>query len=204
MNIMRRERYSRIMTAGVAALVLGAAACGGATEEPAAAAEPAVKTALVRTETPVQQDVVDVVSLSADLEPKRRATLAAEVPGTVERLSVGLGDRVSAGQLLATIDTRALQQQAAEAEALARQAQAQFGRAQALFERRSITQQQMLDAVTGRDVAEARLASVKLNLEKSQVRAPWAGSVAQSRWTCSRWWRRRRPPTCPIWRSAGR
>jgi membrane fusion protein (multidrug efflux system) len=182
MNIMKRETYSRMAVGVVAALALSIAACGGGTQEPAAeAAPPAVKTALVRTETPVQQDVVDVVTLSADLEPKRRATLAAEVPGTVERLNVGLGQRVSAGQLLAAIDTRALQQQAAEAEAMSRQAQAQFGRAQALFERRSITQQQMLDAITNRDVAEARLASAELNLDKSQIRAPWAGSVAQKR-----------------------
>jgi len=186
MNVMKRETYSRmaagLLAGGALAFALGTAACGGGAEEPAAAAaEPVVKTALVRTETPVQQDVVDVVSLSADLEPKRRATLAAEVPGTVERLTVELGQRVTSGQLLAAVDTRALQQQAAEAEALARQAQAQFGRAQALFERRSITQQQMLDAITNRDVAQARLASAQLNLEKSQIRAPWAGSVAQKR-----------------------
>jgi membrane fusion protein (multidrug efflux system) len=183
MSIMQRETHRTLsgLLAGILVLLTsGLVACGGG-EEPAASAEPQVKTALVRTEIPVQQDVVDVVTLSADLEPKRRATLSAEVPGTVEVLHAERGQRVSAGQLLAAIDTRALQQQVAEAEALDRQAQAQFGRAQALFERRSITQQQMLDAVTNRDVAKARLASARLDLEKSRITAPWAGSVATKR-----------------------
>jgi membrane fusion protein (multidrug efflux system) len=165
-------------------LVLGlaAAGCGGGHSEAKAPVEEAAeKVALVRTETPVLQDVDDVVSLSADLEPTRRAVLASEVSGVVERLSVELGQRVGAGQTVAAIDTRTLEQALAEARALDRQARAQYERAEALFEKRSITKAQMLDAVTNRDVAEARLASAELDLDKSRVEAPWAGRVAGKR-----------------------
>lgn len=165
-------------------LSLVASGCGGGGESSADTAdggEPAVKTALVRTELPRQQDVVDTVSLSAELRPERRAVLAAEVPGTVERLAVEEGRAVARGDLIAAVDTRALEQRAAEAEALARQADAELKRAEALFERRSITKQQMLDAVTDQEVAEARLATSRLDLEKSRVRAPWAGRIAEKR-----------------------
>ena len=73
---------------------------------------------------------------------------------------------------------RALRQQVAEAEALYTQAQDRFERAEKLFAKRSITKEQHIDAVASRDVAEARLASVRLSLEKSEVKAPWAGHVA--------------------------
>lgn len=179
---------SALVPAAALLLALAAAGCGGGGETTAdvegaggAAAGPEVKTALVRTEMPVQQDVVDLATFSADLEPQRRAVLAAEVAGAVDRLAVERGQAVRGGQLLAAVDIRSVEQQAAEAEALARQAEAQHARAQALFDRRSITKQQMLDAITSRDVAQARLASARLQLDKSMVRAPWAGRVAATR-----------------------
>lgn len=182
----RQQRPSRwVVPAALLLLLLFFlfVACGG--EEPAeaasAAAAPEARTALVRTEVPEQRDVVDAVTLSADLEPQRRAVLAAEVPGTVDSLSVERGERVGRGQTLARVDTRALQQQLAEAEAVSRQAQAQFERAQALYERRSITKAQMLDAITHRDVAQARLSTTRLDLSKSRLVAPWSGQVAATR-----------------------
>jgi membrane fusion protein (multidrug efflux system) len=127
------------------------------------------------------EEVSDVAVFSADLLPLRRATLAAEVAGNVEAMSVELGQRVRKGQVLARIDTRALRQQLAEAEALFNQARDRFERAEKLFAKRSITKEQHIDAVAGRDVAEARLASANLRLEKSEVKAPWTGHVAAKR-----------------------
>jgi membrane fusion protein (multidrug efflux system) len=85
---------------------------------------------------------------------------------------------VAKGQLLATIDERALAQAVAEAEALLRQAALQFERAENLFDRRAVTKAQLLDAVTNRDVAEARIATARLALDKARVRAPWGGRIA--------------------------
>jgi biotin carboxyl carrier protein len=96
-------------------------------------------------------------------------------------MRVEVGQRIGAGALVAAVDTRALAQALAEAEAYHRQATAQHQRATSLYEKRSITQQQLLDAVTAKDVAEARLASVRLELDKSRVRAPWGGEVAAKR-----------------------
>lgn len=136
---------------------------------------------LVETATPAVEDVLDVAELPGDLLPARRAVLAAEVPGTVERVTVDLGDPVRAGQTLVTIDTRALAQTVAEAESVFRQATAQRERAENLFEKRSITKKDLLDAVTNQEVAESRLASARLELDKSRVAAPWAGRVTGKR-----------------------
>jgi len=163
----------RLGAAGAALLV---AACGGHAEPPA---PPAERVAQVRVLELQPRTVVDRASLPADLLPLRRATLAAEVGGAVESVRVELGQAVAKGTLLATIDERSLAQTVAEAEALVRQAQLQYERADNLFGRHAITKAQMLDAVTNRDVADARLASAKLTLEKARVTAPWSGRIAE-------------------------
>lgn len=151
--------------------------CGGDSSPAAAQAEPTERIVEVKTLELVPQAVTDVASLPAELLPLRRAVLAAEVSGSVEGLRVKEGDWVGKGQALASIDTRALQQQVAEAEAVDRRAQARHQRASRLFEKQSITQQQLLDAITDRDVAQARLAGAQLRLDKSRIRAPWSGQV---------------------------
>lgn len=178
---MRRNHPARRLAA--LASLIGSpllAACGGATEGEAAPAEED-RTVLVRTVMPSLETVVDRVELSADLLPARRAVLAAEVPGVVDVMRVDVGQRVGAGDLVAAVDTRSLAQALAEAEAYHRQATAQHQRATSLYEKRSITQQQLLDAITAKEVADVRLASAKLDLDKSRIRAPWSGEVANTR-----------------------
>lgn len=163
------------------ALSLLVSACGGEdAATPDGTPEPE-KVASVRTVQAQAETVVDLAVLSADLEPRRRAVLAAEVPGVIEELHVDVGDAIEAGGLVARIDTRGTRQQLAEAEALHRQAVDRAERAEALFARRSITEPQRIDAVAQRDVAEARLSSAQLALEKSEIRAPWSGRVAAKR-----------------------
>ena len=167
---------------GLLALLVALAACGGGDQAGGPAAEPtpeADRVAQVRTVVLQPRPVVDRISLPADLRPVRRATLASEIGGRVEAVRAELGAAVGAGQLLATIDERSLAQAVAEAEAFLRQANQQNDRAVALFERRAVTRAHLLDAATAKDVAEARLASARLQLDKARVRAPWAGRIAE-------------------------
>jgi membrane fusion protein (multidrug efflux system) len=173
---MRRGYLVLVALLVLAGLLSGCGSDGEATAQTEVATQE--RTATVRTVLVEAEKVSDMVVFSADLLPLRRATLAAEVPGTVDELRVELGERVRQGQVLARIDTRALRQQAAEAEALFTQAQDRFERAEKLFAKRSITKEKQIDAIASRDVAEARLASVRLSLEKSEVKAPWTGHVA--------------------------
>jgi len=157
------------------------AACGDAEPDAPAPPPPEERAVRVRVLTVEPETVIDYLDLPADLLPDRRAALAAEVPGTVETLRVEVGQVVAAGELLAAVDTRALQQEVAEAEALFEQAEDEHRRAEALFEKRSVTRSDLVRAKTTRDVAEARLASARLQLDKSRVEAPWAGTVADRR-----------------------
>ena len=103
-----------LLAAVLVTLSVGAAGCGG-DGEPLPASSPDARPVPVRTVAIEPEDVVETLDLPADLHPDRRAVLAAEVPGTVERLLVDDGDRVAEGELLAAVDTRALEQALAEA-----------------------------------------------------------------------------------------
>lgn len=142
---------------------------------------PAERVATVEVIEVLPETAVEHAVLSADLLPLRRAVLAAEVSGVVETLLIEEGQRVEQGVVVAHVDTRALQQGLNEAEALFRQAEADFQRAESLFASRSITRQQHIGAATAKDVALARKESALLQLEKSAVKAPWPGTVAATR-----------------------
>ena len=177
-TIAPSARKPAVVLAPLLAL-LCAAGCGRTQSEASPAPVPVVdRPVAVSTLTLSGRTAVDEASFPADLFPLRRAVLAAEVPGTVESLMVREGQTVAEGRQLVGIDTRSLKQRLVEAEAVDRQRRLQFERAQALLERRSITQMQFLDAQTARDVAAAQLASAQLELEKSKVTAPWTGTVA--------------------------
>ncbi len=124
---------------------------------------------------------------------KDEATVAAQVEGQVEKTKVDFGDRVTAGQELALIDTKtyeALAQQAeanlARANANATNAQQNLSRAQTL-QKEKISPQSELDkaindagqAEADIKAAEAALVIAKLNLEHSHVRAPFDGAIAE-------------------------
>ena len=134
-----------------------------------------------------------VAQVVGTLAARDEATVAAQVAGQLEKITVDLGDQVSAGQELALIDTAAY-------DALVRQAAANLARVQASaanatqnlqrvegLRQGNIASNSDLDqavaeaARTAADVksAEAAQAIARLNLERSRVRAPFDGVIAQ-------------------------
>lgn len=174
-------RVAQVKTVAlVAALMVVMSGCG---ESPQVAPEQEVTPAATPVDVVVMtpESVRDEIVVPAEIEPARRATLAAEAGGRVEALVGDLGDRVAAGRGLVTLDRRSANEALAEAVAVERQARLQRERAEALLERRSITKAQLLDAVTAHEVALARLASARLALAHTTVVAPWAGEIAARR-----------------------
>lgn len=178
MNVNRRHWIGVLGLAGLLPLL----ACSrGETSSVLASPTPPEKVVPVTAVVTASREVVETISLPADLLPNRRAVLAAEVTGAVEKVHVEAGDRAASGRVLVEIDTRTLRQRLAEAEAVHRHRQELFRRAEKLLAKKSITEQQYLDAVTERDVAAAQLENARLELEKSRVTAPWPGTVAARR-----------------------
>ncbi len=194
---MRRPVWS-LLSAGLLALLAGGCAQSARDEQTArvetateatggddratdARTQRAARAVAVTTRVAQPRRVVDQAFLPGSLAPVRRATIAAEVEGRVDRVGVEVGDAATARTLLAEVDTERLEQAVVEAKATQRQRSARLDRAEKLFARRAITQQQLLDATTEAEIAEARLARARLDRGMSRVDAPWTGAVSR-RW----------------------
>ena len=134
-----------------------------------------------------------VLSIIGTLFAKDEAMIAATVEGQVEATRVDFGDRVTLGQELALIDVTTY-------EALARQATANLAKARASLvnaeQTLKRTQDLLKDKISSASeldkatadagqaraetkAAEAAEAIAQLNLERSRVRAPFPGAVAE-------------------------
>ena len=123
---------------------------------------------------------------SVDLRPR--------VSGYIERVAFEEGEDVARGDLLFVIDPRPYQAALAQAEAqleaarsAARLARAQDARAQSLIEAKVISREEFearraasAQGDAGVRAAEAAVATARLNLQFTQVRAPIAGRVGRA------------------------
>lgn len=184
-----------LTAAGVAlmALAAGAAAVQGfharaAAPTVAAAAPLPVRAATLRLEA--DHEVVE--RFLGRIEPARETRVGFERGGRVIAAPIEEGDRIAAGAVLARLDDAALQvearrlaaQRAADQADLAL-AQATLERSAALSDRGHLTGQSLDEARFSADAARARLAvvdaliaAVALDIEKSTLSAPFAGTIA--------------------------
>jgi membrane fusion protein (multidrug efflux system) len=178
----------------LAPLLLVLAACHGAPDAPAPVAAEAVEAAVsVRTVAAVSSPMPTRVPLVGTLVASKQAQVAADTSGVVVETRVERGERVRKGQVLVVIDSRTtgLSAAASAAQALATSAQADVAakdcaRAEDLYKQGVIARAQYertraaCDAQGG--VAEAARATAELasgNLERTKVKAPFAGIVGE-------------------------
>jgi len=122
-----------------------------------------------------------------------QAQVAFRVPGSVESVSVQVGERVRQGQILARLDATDYVIQQRQAEAALAQANAQLRNAEATYERTQQlyanrgASQSDLDAARAQFTsaqaqvrsAEAQLRGAERQVSYTQLTAPLAGSVAE-------------------------
>jgi len=134
-----------------------------------------------------------VVQFEGTLQPVREADLGFKVPGKLAQIRVRLGDHVSAGQTLATLDATEAQAQVEAAQAQVRAAEAQLALAEDAAKRTSTlvgsgaasqqtgvqTGQQRSLAAAQLDSARAQLAIAQAALKNQVLAAPFSGSVTR-------------------------
>ena len=137
------------------------------------------------------QAVSTAYELDGVVEAVRQATVAAQATGRVASLLVKVGDRVRAGQVLATVDDRDTRAGVARGQAQVAQSEAELANALAQVQRtrdlrrQGFVSQAALDtaeaqyraAVAGRDGAGAGAQQAKLAQSFTQVTAPFDGYV---------------------------
>jgi RND family efflux transporter MFP subunit len=133
------------------------------------------------------------IAASGSVVARRVSHIGTEVSGRIVRIDVSEGDRVEAGALLFEIDaapyTIALRQAEAVldvARAERAQVEADLRRAKTLRQQNVLAVQEIERLTTSLAVTQARerqaaeaVALARHNLEKTQVKAPFAGSIAE-------------------------
>jgi RND family efflux transporter MFP subunit len=200
---MRRSTFVRIVVVVAAAgAAVGLTGCAGERVSQAAAAAPLPSVSVVRAQTGTIEAVLE---LSGNLVPETRVDIRSKMPGTLDKVLVQIGDRVTEGQILATLDRREIDAQvdaAAAAVAVVRagvdaadaalqNAAQEVERARNLYEKGALPKQRLDAAETQwraaraqRDLATANVEQASATLRRAReverdatLRAPMTGVV---------------------------
>ncbi len=161
----------------------------------------------VQVEEVTRRDIEMIISASGSIKPKRKIDISASSIGKVTKVAVKEGDYVEQGQFLLQIDPIQLETtverlEAAVESARAGERQARYQlekaesdlkRAEKLFAQGYLTDKEVRDAKTARDVAasnleaagtlvrqqEAQLSSARHNLQQVTIKAEMSGIVTR-------------------------
>ncbi|SLN35354.1 efflux RND transporter periplasmic adaptor subunit [Ruegeria meonggei] len=183
------------LTVSVIAVAAGTVYFGASELSRRANAVPAPDAAAVTpvSVTPIRQEssyLVDRVFIG-QVEPKRAADISFELNGTLSDIMVDEGDEVDRGQLLATLDIALLEVErdrlTASRDAIAAQlvfAQKTVKRNAKLIEQGFTSQARLDEAIALQDELlskmgelDAALRDVTVRIEKSSIKAPFAGRI---------------------------
>jgi RND family efflux transporter MFP subunit len=175
--------------AALAVCVGGVTSCGRGPEQ-AGDTAPTVPVAKVE-----RMDLSKEVSIPAEFRPYVSVQLHAKVSGYLDKMNVDFGDRVKAGQLLATIEVPELHDQLNSAIATEQQAETDYTNAHLIYTRLldvnkqhpNLVAQQDIDTAAAKDgAANAAIAAARADVGRyqtlvsyTQIAAPFDGIVTK-------------------------
>ncbi|MBM3559346.1 MAG: efflux RND transporter periplasmic adaptor subunit [Alphaproteobacteria bacterium] len=113
-------------------------------------------------------------------EARRRVELRAETAGRVVELPVRRGDRVEKGDVIARLATDDRKARLAEADALLRQRQIEHAAAADLARKGYRAETGLAAAQAQLDGARAAVEQIRLEIARTEIRAPFAGVIGAS------------------------
>jgi multidrug efflux system membrane fusion protein len=119
------------------------------------------------------------VRISAHVAANRTVDVIAEVSGKVTAITAKRGTQVAKGDLLLKIDPRDLPARLKQAEAQLKRRQLETESTRNLYKRDLTNQSAVVIAESELAEAEAELTSIRLDLEATQIRAPFDGIYDQ-------------------------
>lgn len=151
------------------------------------------KAVAVQVVTAGTRDIIPKVKFSAGLEPVWSADISAKVDSRINTLNVGEGDSVTAGTVVATLDTNELAAQVMQAQgnwtvaqSNLEQAELDYNRYNTLAAQGAVSAQLLDNARTKRDAAAGQVRSAEGNLglvqekfSNGKIIAPRSGVVTK-------------------------
>ena len=117
------------------------------------------------------------LEIQGNVKTKQNILVYPEMPGILRKIFVQEGQRVTEGQLLATIDDGGLSNRVAQVEATTQLAKTTFERQKRLWEQKIGSEIQFLQTKTNYEAQTNALKQLKSQQAKASVRAPFSGVV---------------------------
>ena len=117
------------------------------------------------------------LEIQGNVKTKQNILVYPEMPGILRKIFVQEGQRVTKGQLLATIDDGGLSNQVAQVEATTQLAKTTFERQKRLWEQKIGSEIQFLQTKTNYEAQTNALKQLKRQQAKASVKAPFSGVV---------------------------
>lgn len=117
------------------------------------------------------------VEITGSVLSKKNIMLSAETVGRVLQIPVSEGMQVSRGAILARLDGESIQRNIEEVETSLDLASTVFEKQKRLWDQEIGTEMQFLEAKNRKESLEKSLASLRTQLNKTVVRAPFSGTI---------------------------
>lgn len=117
------------------------------------------------------------LTLSGRTEADRKVAITARTGGELTELRVKRGQHVAQGDVIARLSDDARLAQVAQAEAMLDQRKAELDAKRKLIDTGALPKLNLVDLESQYKAAQASLGMARAELERSTVRAPWAGVI---------------------------
>jgi multidrug efflux system membrane fusion protein len=179
-----RLKSSHLIAAGIAVALAGWLASGQigadrAAPEPSPAVETAVRVPSVRVRELTAEQVEREIVANGKTAPARVVTVRAETDGRVDEIGATRGAEVAAGDVLIRLDPRERRARVTEAEATLAMREIEYAAAEQLGARGFQAETKVAEAKANLEAAQAALARARIELDHTEIRAPFDGVLDQ-------------------------
>lgn len=139
------------------------------------------KTKVVSVTTVQPDTFYHFIEVQAKVEGDQDVVVSAETMGNVTSVLVKPGDKVSKGQILATIDDRIIRESMSEVESQLNLARTMYKRQKNLWDQKIGSEVQYLNAKTTKESLEKRMSAVREQWALTRIKSPINGTVDDAR-----------------------
>jgi len=125
----------------------------------------------------VPQTFKTFIEIQGRIDADENVALSTEMPGTVTKINVKVGDQVTKGQVLAETDARSMQQQLQDLQTNLDLAKQVYDRQKNLWDQKIGTEIQYLQSKTTKESLENKMGSVQEQIRMSKIISPINGTV---------------------------
>jgi RND family efflux transporter MFP subunit len=117
------------------------------------------------------------IEVQGRVDADESVTLSSEMPGTVTKINVKVGDHVTKGQVLAETDSRALQQQLAAMQTSLALVNQMYEKQKNLWDQKIGTEVQYLSVKAQKEAGESAMNALQEQVRMSRIVSPIDGTV---------------------------